>query len=184
MINKKKFKVFNRFTILVFCILVFLFIIKTSYSFFHSDASGVVANKIAFYVVDSKPQSQTIKIGEVKPDGQDYSYDIEVSNFKNDKVSEVDLDYTVQIITSTNIPVDFKLYSNDGDTNIIGNKEIVEDDSGMYFFKYSPQVGSFTHGIKKTDKFTLVINFPDLYNDALYQDLIESVEVTVDAKQV
>ena len=100
------------------------------------------------------------------------------------KVSEVDLDYTVQIRTTTNIPVSYELYANDDTTNIIGTKQIVQDSNGMYFFNYSPQVGSFTHSVQKTESFTLVINFPSIYNDAAYQDLIETVEVTVDANQV
>ena len=184
MIDKQRFKVFNRITMSVFLIALILLLVRTTYSIFHSDTNGVIANKIAFYVVDTVPQTQEIKIGQVKPDGQDYSYDIEVSNFKDGKVSEVDLDYTVQIITTTNIPVNYELYVNDGDTNVIGNKEIIQDDNGMYFFKYSPQVGSFVHGVSKTDKFTLVVNFPQIYNDAAYQDLIETVEVTVNANQV
>lgn len=184
MLDKQKFKLLSHITLLVFLISISLLLIRTTYSIFHSDTNGVIANKIAFYVIDTKPQTRVIKIGEVKPDGQDYSYDIEVSNFKDEKVSEVDLDYTVQIRTTTNIPVSYELYANDSDTNIIGNKEIIQDNNGMYFFKYSPQVGSFTHDVPKTDKFTLVVNFPEIYNDAAYQDLIETVEVTVDAKQV
>lgn len=184
MVDKQKFKLLSRITLLVFCISMVLLFIKSTYSIFHSDTNGTVANKIAFYIVDTEPQTEEIKIGEVKPDGQDYNYSIEVSNFNEDKTSEVDMSYTVQIKTTTNIPVTYKLYSNDNDTNIIGNKEIIQDDNGMYFFKYSPQVGSFTHGVRKTDKFTLVVNFPDVYNDAQYQDLIETIEITVDAKQV
>ena len=36
----------------------------------------------------------------------------------------------------------------------------------------------------KTDTFTFVVNFPTLYNDAAYQDLIETIEITIDVKQV
>lgn len=183
MLNKQKFKLFNRITISVFCLFLILILMKTVFSVFHSEASGVVSNRIAFYVIDAKPQTQEIKIGELAPNGQDYSYSIEVSNFKDGKISEIDMNYTMQIKTTTNVPVTYKLYANGGDTNVIGNKEIIQDDNGMYFFKYSPQVGNFVHDVQKTDTYTLVINFPDTYNNASYQDLIETIEITVDVKQ-
>jgi len=175
---------FNGITLSVFGFLISLFLVRTVFSIFHSDAGGTVSNKIAFYVIDPVPQTEEIKIGEVAPNGQNYSYSIDVSNFKDGKTSEVDMDYTMQVVTTTNIPVTYKLYANGGDTDVIGTREIIQDNNGMYFFKYSPQVGSFVHDVQKTDSYTLVINFPSTYNNAAYQDLIETIEVTVDVKQV
>ena len=185
MIDKQRFKLLGQGTILVVLIFVALFCLKTVFSIFHSDASGVVANHIAFYVVEAVPQTQSIKIGEVAPDGQSYRYSVDVSNFKNGKTSEVDLEYTLEIITTTNIQVTYELYAGtDTTNNIIGTKEVITDTNGMYFFKFTPQVGTFTHDVQKTDRFTFVITFPSTYNDAAYQDLIETIQITVDANQV
>lgn len=184
MIDKQRFKLLSRAVLLVVGIFVSLFLIKQVYSIFHTDASGIAANKIAFYVVDAKPQTQQIKIGEIAPDGQNYRYSVEINNFKDGKVSEVDMEYTMSIRTTTNIPVNYELYLGDGTTNIIGTKETVQDANGMYFFKFDSHAGNFVHGVSKTDKFTFVVNFPNTYNDALYQDLIETIEITVNAVQV
>lgn len=184
MLNKHRFKMFNSITISVFCLMSALFLVRVVFSIFHSDTSGSISNKIAFYVIDPVPQTEEIKIGEVEPNGQNYSYNIEVSNFKNGKTSEVDMDYTMQVVTTTNIPVTYKLYANNNDTDVIGTREIIQDNNGMYFFKYSPQVGSFVHDVQKTDTYTLVINFPSSYRNAAYQDLIETVSITIDVKQV
>ena len=135
-------------------------------------------------MIDPKKQTQSIKIGEISPDGQDFSYSIEVSNFKDTKVREVNLDYTFEVITTTNIPVTYSLYKDDGDTYIIGNREIIQDSNDMYFFKYQSLAGSFFHDIPRTDKYTLVVNFPQTYNNEKYQDLIDTVQISLDAKQV
>ncbi len=184
MIDKKKFRRFYKTAVLVLLIFLVLCLLKFSYSIFHSDANGNVANKIAFYIVDAKSQTQTIKVGEVSPDGQDYEYKIDISNFKNGKTSEVDMQYTMNIRTTTNIPVDYELYFGNDTTNIIGTKDVVRDTNDMYFFNFSSHAGNFVHGVAKTDTFTFVVNFPTLYNDAAYQDLIETIEITIDVKQV
>lgn len=183
MLNKQKFTLFNKITLSVFGFFVVLILMTTVFSAFQSDAEGTVSNKIAFYVIDPVPQTQQIKIGELAPDGANFSYSIQVSNFKNGKTSEVDMDYTLRIKTTTNVSVSYKLYANGGDTDVIGTREIIQDDDGMYFYSYNPQVGSFVHGVQKTDTYTLVINFPTTYRSAVFQDLIDVIEVTVDAEQ-
>ena len=184
MFDKYRFLISSRIVLIVLGIFGGVILINLTYSLFHTDSNGVIGNRIAFYVVDPKKQTQSIKIGEISPDGQNFSYNIEVSNFKETKVSEVDLDYTFEVVTTTNIPVTYSLYENNGDTNIIGNREIIQDSNGMYFFKYESLAGSFYHDIPKTDKYTLVVNFPQTYNNEKYQDLIDTVQVSVDAKQV
>lgn len=184
MLDKYRLKLSGKIGILVCFILISFMGIRFAYSIFHTDSNGSISNKIAFYVLDAERQTQSIKIGDLSPDGQDFSYDIEVANYLNGKVSEVDLDYTLNIVTTTNIPVSYKLYKNNGNTDVIGNKEIIQDSNMMYFFKYSPQVGSFVHGVTKRDVYTLVVNFPQMYNKEKYQDLIETIEITVDASQV
>lgn len=184
MFDRYRFKLSFRIVLIVLGIFISFIFIKVTYSLFHSDSNGVIGSKIAFYVIDPKKQTESIKIGEITPDGQDYTYNIEVSNFKDDKVSEVNLDYTFEVITTTNIPVTYSLYKDDGNENIIGNREIIQDSNGMHFFKYESLAGSFTHDVSRTDKYTLVVNFPQMYNNEMYQDLIDTIEISVDAKQV
>lgn len=184
MFDKYRFKLSFRIVLIVLGIFVSFIFIRFTYSLFHSDSNGVIGNRIAFYVVDPKKQTESIKIGELSPDGQDYTYDIEVSNFKDGKVSEVNLDYTFEVVTTTNIPVTYSLYKDGGDTNIIGNREIIQDSNDMYFFKYESLAGSFIHDAPRTDRYTLVVNFPEMYNNEKYQDLIDTIQISVDAKQV
>lgn len=184
MIDKKKFKTSMTITLIIIVILILLSLIRLSFSIFHTDSSGTVVNHIAFYTVEPTRQTQTLKMFEISPDNHEYIYTIDVSNFKNGKTSEVDLSGTLQIKTTTNIPVEYKLYLGDNPTNIIGNKETIQDEDDTYFFKYSSQNVTFTHNVQKTYNYKLSVKFPNTYNSEEYQDLLDTIEITIDVKQL
>ena len=184
MIDKRKFRQLNRLTISIVAILLILLLIRVVYSAYQTDGEGKAISEIAFYVVNSSVQTQNLQMFDLEPSDEDYTYDISVSNFENNKTSDVDMQYNLEITTTTNIPVTYKLYLNGGPEDIIGTKEIISDNNGTYFFKFTPSSQTFTHGVQKTDNYQLVVNFPSQYNSEEYQDLIENVEIKVDAKQM
>lgn len=184
MINKKKFLFFNRITIIVLILLVLLVLIKFTLASFETSGEGEAVSSVAFYVVDVGSQTQNLILSDVKPDDTDNYYSISVSNFASNKVSEVSLEYSLSIKTTTNIPITYSLYKNDDSTNILGDREVITDNDKMYFFKYNSISSSFDKGVKKTDNYKLVINFPSDYNSEDYQDLIDNITISVDAKQV
>ena len=77
MIDKKKFIKFNRITIVLVLIFILLILGRT-FSSFQTDGKGKANLDIAFYVLDTKTQSEDIKMFEIAPDGQDYVYSINV----------------------------------------------------------------------------------------------------------
>ncbi len=184
MIDKRKFLLFNRATLVIILGLLLLLLLRHSFASFESSGEGSAKASVAFFAISAGTQSKSLKLSDVKPDGNDNFYYIDVSNFKDNKVSEVDLDYSLSIRTTTNIPVNYSLFLNDSTENIIGNKEVITDKDGMYFFKFSIPASSFSKGVKKTDTYKLVINFPSEYNDDMYQSMIDNVEISLNAKQV
>lgn len=183
MIDKKKFIKFNRITIVLILIFILLILGKT-FSAFQTDGSGKAIADIAFYVLDTKTQSEDIKMFEISPDGKDYIYNISVSNFKGNKTSEVDLEYEFTLVTTTNLPVEYAIYLSDGTDNIITSKEIYQDEDGMYFYKFHTPKQNFTHDVKRTDNYKLVVNFPEKYKSSEYQNLLESATIYIDSKQL
>ena len=183
MIDKKKFIKFNRITIVLVLIFILLILGRT-FSSFQTDGKGKANLDIAFYVLDTKTQSEDIKMFEIAPDGQDYVYSINVSNFKNNKTSEVDLEYELTLVTTTNLPVKYEIYLSDSTDNIITSKEIYQDEDGMYFYKFHTPKKNFTHDVKQTDNYKLVVNFPEQYKSSEYQDLLESATIYIDSKQM
>lgn len=183
MINKKKFLSINRITITLLIIFILLVLLKSTYASFETNSSGNALSKIAFYILNTKTETENLKISNIKPDGKDNNYLITVSNFNDTKVSDVDLEYSLEIRTTTNIPVTYKLYLNDSSDNIMSTKELVKDTDNTYFYKYKSILQSFTHQVKRTDTYKLVINFPSNYNDEVYQSMIDDVEISVNARQ-
>ncbi len=184
MIDKKKFISFNRITIAVIAIFILLSITRVAMARFESNGDGVAVGEIAFYIINPMTETQSLKMFDVKPDGNDYIFNIDVSNFSEDgTVSEVDLEYQLELITTTNIPVEYKIYLNNSETNDFNNKEIFQDEDGMYFFRFQTPAQNFQRNIEKTDHYQLVVTFPSSYNEETYQDLIDSVEVVINAQQ-
>ena len=164
-------------------IFILLVILKSTYASFETNSSGNALSKVAFYILNTKTETENLKISNIKPDGKDNNYLITVSNFNDTKVSDVDLEYSLEIRTTTNIPVTYKLYLNDSSDNIMSTKELVNDTDNTYFYKYKSILQKFTHQVKRTDTYKLVINFPSNYNDEVYQSMIDNVEISVNARQ-
>lgn len=184
MIDKKRMLLFNRLTILVVFILIILLTIKISFSSYETASNSNVVSDIAFYLLDVNKQSEEIKIGDISPDGKDYIYNITVQNYKDDIISEVDLEYNLDLITTTNIPLNYEIKLKNDSTNIITTKEIFQDNDLMYFNKFSTLSYQFTKNKKMSKEYELIINFPKEYNDEAYQGLIDSVKIEVNSKQL
>ena len=125
-----------------------------------------------------------IKFTKMEGIGNDYVYNIDVYNYKDDLVSETDLEYDFTLVTTTNLPIDYKIYYGDNLDNIITSKEIFQDEDGMYFYKFKTSKKNFVHDVSRKDSYKLVLNFPSKYKNYKYQGLIEGMTIYLDSKQV
>lgn len=184
MIDKKKFNLSIRITLIIVFILVLLFLVQKVFSSFQTDSEGRVISDIAFYTLETDVQSKNLKMFEIVPDGNDYVYNIDVYNYKDDLVSETDLEYDFTLVTTTNLPIDYKIYYGDSLDNIITSKEIFQDEDGMYFYKFKTSKKNFVHDVSRKDSYKLVLNFPSKYKNYKYQGLIEGMTIYLDSRQV
>ena len=184
MIDKKRFLAFNRITLLILLIIVIIMIITISFSSYETTANGEVVNDIAFYVLDTTKETENIKIGDILPDGKDYIYHISVQNYRDNQVSEVDLEYNITLVTTTNIPIEYKIYEQGMDNNLLSVKEVFTDSDGMYFNRYKTGAYHFTRETKMIDNYELVLNFPKEFSDEEYQGLIDSIEIIIESTQI
>ena len=183
-INKTKFLFFFKY-IAIFLLVVFIInIMEITYSKYSSSANGDAAANIAFFIVDVGTYENTISLNNLEPSNNDYIYKFTVNNFKNNKRTNVKLDYNLEFVTTTNLPLTYKIYK-EGTNNIITSNEIIQD-GDMYFNKLSTnEAGSFSYEEKQTEEYTLVVNFPITYNDKPdeYQGLIDSFMIKINATQ-
>lgn len=183
-INKTKFLFFFKY-IAIFLLVVFIInIMEITYSKYSSSANGDAAANIAFFIVDVGTYENTISLNNLEPSNNDYIYKFTVNNFKNNKRTNVKLDYNFEFVTTTNLPLTYKIYK-EGTNNIITSNEIIQD-GDMYFNKLSTnEAGSFSYEENQTEEYTLVVNFPITYNDKPdeYQGLIDSFMIKINATQ-
>ena len=183
-INKTKFLFFFKY-IAIFLLVVFIInIMEITYSKYSSSANGDAAANIAFFIVDVGTYENTISLNNLEPSNNDYIYKFTVNNFKNNKRTNVKLDYNFEFITTTNLPLTYKIYK-EGTNNIITSNEIIQD-GDMYFNKLrTNEAGSFSYEENQTEEYTLVVNFPITYNDKPdeYQGLIDSFMIKINATQ-
>lgn len=188
--ERKALRIKRRFKLLlsVLIILILYKIIFSSYSLYESEASSDADANVAYFILNDEYQtSQVIALDSMNPgDSQDFIFHI--SNYRenesgDEEISEVDLEYTLKIRTTTNLPLEYELTRSQsaGEEETF---ELVTDDDGTYFKKLLEESGSFRCDQGYTNTYTLRITFPEEMNNVKYQNIIECIEVSIDAKQI
>ncbi len=126
---------------------------------------------------------------EIVPSNNKYNYTFSIANYDDTKQSEVDMEYTIDIRTTTNLPLNISLYRNVSDINSATNiltKETVNDSNGVWYNLYKVnQKYNLNYTDRITDTYTLSINFPtDYKTNKLYAGMMEAIEIRISANQV
>lgn len=162
-----------------------LILVPFTLSRFKTESRADATIDIAFFVTNDTYNYQEITLVDMVPgDTKDYTFS--VSNFKDDLRTEVNLKYNVEVLTTTNIPLEYELYLNNNgvDNEIVDTNEIIQDDDNTYFRSIKTIEKDFNFNENKTDIYRLVIKYPSEQKDIKYQDSAENIEIRVNAKQV
>ena len=122
-------------------------------------------------------------------------------------ISETDMEYKLKIRTTTNLPLEYKLYKNQGltvdnltdilDIETVENENMHFDDDNT-IFKYLvleeqdeelkaegiTDNGEFLFTNPSANTYILEFTLPATCNSIDYQNIIECIEITVDSKQI
>lgn len=187
-INIKKLKKNLKVSLILFVILLILSGAGLTFALYESDSTLNLTPSIAFFIVDATSESKTIELTRMVPSNDYYDYYFEVSNFNDSKKADVDLNYTIKLKMTTNLPLDYQIYRIDnGAMANINNINIITNKDGMYFKEYIDSGSYFmSYKNKTTDRYLLRVTFPMEYkNDPdYYESVIDLVEVIIDATQV
>lgn len=190
MFNKRRSIIIVKLLISLLSLILIVILIGRTLSKYETSATAQANIQAAFYLLNDDYKSMTIKLGMLEPRAEEYSYTFSVSNNDNEKRTETSLEYDLKIITTTNLPLTYELYMvKDGDdtterVNAITNEEISPDEYGTYFRTISTNTETFGHQKNETNIYTLVVHFPEEYKQIQYQDIIESIEIKVDSRQL
>ena len=124
-----------------------------------------------------------LKLEDIVPRSASYIYNFTVSNNNGSKRTETALTYDLTLRTTTNLPLDFKLFDINSSPVQISTEVIGLDDDNTYFRTITVPQREFGFVNNETDSYRIEINFPAEYNLEHYQDIIELVEINVDSKQ-
>lgn len=191
MFSKKKFLLISKINLLVIILLILIKIMPVTLSKYQSSGIGNMNSNIAFYLLTADYLTQKIKLSDLTPSDNPYVYTFTVGNEKDSKTSEVDIEYILSIVTTTNLPLRYELYENSNyqDENAVNlindsNTVIEKDEDGTYFQKFTFEKENLYFNNPSTNTYTLLVYFDKSNNDAKYQDVVEGLRIIVDSKQI
>lgn len=191
MFSKKKFLLISKINILIIVLLLLIKILPVTLSKYQSSGTGNIDSNIAFYLLSADYLTQNIKLTDLVPSDSPYVYTFTIANEKDDTTSEVDIEYVLSIITTTNLPLRYELYKNSDyqsadAVNLItnGNTVIEPDSDGTIFQTFTFNKEELYYTTPTTNTYTLLVYFDKINNDAKYQDIVEGLRINIDSKQI
>lgn len=187
--TKKLRRLYAKLIILILCLLIIARIFVLVLSKYESIANSYANVEIAFYLLKEDYKTMTINLAELLPKDNAYVFDFSIGNEDGIEMAEVDLEYELSLRTTTNLPLTYELYMNEdytdeNATNIIKENNVALDEQGTYFRTMTTDKIYLSYKEAKTNLYQLVVYFPANYNQETYQDIIELLEINVNAQQV
>lgn len=187
--NKNNKRMFLKVLIIVLGIIVATRLFVLILAKYESISNSKANVDVAFYVLNDDYKTMTTNLDALEPRDDAYIYNFSIGNENGEQKAEVDLEYELSIRTTTNLPLTYQLYMNqdykDKDAqNIITENEITLDEQGTYFRHIKTEKVNLTYRKATTNLYQLVVYFPKNYNTENYQNIIELIEITVNAHQV
>ena len=186
------FYILNAINRLLFSLLFLaVYLFQVAYARYEVNTKLNANIKRALYILGTDNLSFNLEPDGIVPSDNPYVYKFSVSNFNEKNDTDVDIYYNVSVKTTTNLPINIKLYRNENyddnnSTNIFGGSSLVQDVDGAWYNLYkNNEKYEMYYKDKTTDVYTLVINFPKEYaKDTTYENYIESIEVDINSKQM
>ena len=187
-INKREFRLYLFFSILVVVTLISIRTLNFTQARYESSVVSNVSPTLAFFVVGVESTSGQIKLAGMVPRTEPYLYSFEVSNFSGTERANVDLTYSIEIITTTNMPLNFRIYKGDNTTNNEVDSDTTTTDANGVYYRHLVinDVSTMNYNTPTTDRYTLWVEFPRSYMNypAEYAGIIDLVDIKINAEQV
>ncbi len=170
--------------ILVISIAV-LFISGITYSKFTSTSSLAFKDQfLAKFIFEAKETNKiNLPLTDLNP-GDEVVYNFSVTNNKDNKRSNVNIDYQISLETFHFMPLDIKLYKveDDEETLIVTCDESYSRDDENKLICNSP-IMTLSYEEAKEDDYKLVVTFNDSYNSLEYTNLVDYIDIFIKSEQ-
>ena len=184
MFDVKRLLKVNKITLGIILLSILLLLMPFAYSKLFSSNESETKLETAFFLLKADYYSNEIKLEELEPSDTPYIYKFKVANNDGKNRLETKMEYNLKVVTTTNLPLTYKIYKNASTENIITSDTIEQDEDGTYFrtLEISPE----TFGYEKDEEniYELSVLFPKEYDNFEYQDIVEGIFINIDAKQI
>jgi len=196
---------------LIALILIFFVVYKIilgSFSLYESNAKSNADVNLAYFVLDDVYNTSTIPLEELLP-GDDEEFTFTVANYFEDDegnktLSDTDVKYKLTIRTTTNLPLNYKVYKGgEGPGNLVASisntnlSNVVQDEYDTYFNKIYEEEkifylygedGTATDPLEWISTFHVKIEYPEYYPlgeniNAKYSDTVDMIEIIIDGSE-
>ena len=186
MISKKRL-IFSikLISIMLSLALIFIFI-PVGLSKYQAITSSNANIDIAFYVIDSSMETESLVMKEIEPSSEPYIYTFTVQNYDKNGRLETNAKYSISVVSTTNIPFRYELYkvTDSSRENISLGETIFQDEDLMYFRQILSPEFEFGFLSDQIDLYQLYIYYPEEYDSYVYQNIVENINITINSKQV
>lgn len=185
MFDRKKFIKANKLTILFIILTITMMFVPFVYSKFLTVTKSDSKIETAFYILDSDYYGKTINLGGIIPRSDPYIYTFAISNTDGTDRLEVEMKYSLKIVTTTNLPLTYELYMNGNhEDSIITSMEDIQDEHETYFKEIKTNDEYFGFEEDETNEYELYIYFDEQYDNFEYQDIVEMIDIVIESNQV
>lgn len=189
--DKKRLKVVSELIIILAFFVCIVNIVGKTYTRYESNVDISADASVAFFIVNQGTYENTISLTGLTPSTEPLYYTFYVTNYKDDKRANVDLEYKISFETTTNLPLQYEIIRNESfsgnHTNLLGTPTVRQDEHDVYYRVYeNDETYSFVHTANEADQYVLKVVFPESYKNSpdLYQGGVELFSIIIDASQV
>lgn len=171
--------------LIIILIMLVTFFSGITYSFFHSSATMVSSNQgIANFIFETSNLDQiSLNLNDLKP-GDEKEYLFSVTNSNDDVISDVTIEYQLSINTYHFIPITINLYKvNETEDKLIGTCDETSARNSSNELVCNMPIGVLANSEEQIDNYKLKIVFPSEYNDIVYANLVDYINIEIDSWQ-
>lgn len=182
--KKRTNKIYNKIILIFGLIIILILTLKGTLAKYSSSGKSSANVDVAFYLLKEQELSETIALEEMEPSDNVYTYTFSIANNDGENRTETSLKYTISIRMTTNLPLTYNLYMNNGTDNLLEGYKTEQDEHGTYFKEITSSENTFGFTQDEQNTYKLEIRFPKEYNSVEYQGIIEALEIKVNSEQV
>ena len=172
--------------LMITVLLIFVaFFTSVTYSFFNSATESKPANQgIASFVFNAeKVDKIELDLNGLVP-GEEREYNFSITNSKDEKISDVTIEYQLNIKTYHFIPLNISIYSVvDEKEELVGTCDEKSGRNELNELVCNMPIKTLNKSELEKENYKMKIIFPAEYNDISYSNLVDYINIEIESWQ-